>query len=221
MPDALRILVAEDEILLREGLVRLLEEAGFDVVGQAGTAEEAIHLADRLRPDVALLDIRMPPTRTDEGMRVAEVLDQQRPDIGLLLLSHHVEAIYATRLLDRRTRAVGYLLKDRVTDLDRFAEAVRRIASGGVVVDSKVVDALMGRRRAGDPLGELSARERELLGLMAEGRTNQAIAETLFLSPKTIETHVRSIFMKLDLSSDVADNRRVLAVLRYLSATRG
>ena len=163
----------------------------------------------------------MPPTGTDEGLRVAELLNERHPDIALLVLSHHVEVVYAMRLLQRRTRAIGYLLKDRVSDLDRFAEAVHRVASGGVVVDTKVIDALMQRKHAGDPLGDLSGRERELLGLMAEGRTNTAIAQALFLSPKTVETHVRSIFGKLDLSVTEQDNRRVLAVLRYLSATKG
>ena len=217
----MRVLVAEDELLLREGLVRLLEEGGFEVVAQAGDAEDAVRRSLALKPDVVLLDIRMPPTHTDEGLRVAEHLHERLPEAGVLLLSHHVEAAYAVRLLERRTRGIGYLLKDRVTDLEAFAEAVRRVGGGGAVVDPKVVERLMGRRRLEDPLAELSDRERDLLALMAEGRSNAAIARTLFLSPKTVESHVRSIFGKLGLAPAEEDNRRVLAVIGFLRASQG
>lgn len=217
----MRVLLAEDELLLREGVARLLEDAGFDVVARCGDAEEAVRRAMAHKPDVALLDIRMPPTGTDEGMRVAEHLRERLPRTAVLVLSHHVEPAYAMRLLERRSSGIGYLLKDRVTDVEQFAEAVRRVGAGGAVVDPKVVDTAMRRRRVDDPVAELTERERELLRLMAEGRSNAAIAATLFLSPKTVETHVRSIFAKLGLAPDESDNRRVLAVLRYLRSSEG
>lgn len=214
----MRVLVADDEVLLREGLVRLLEDAGFDVVGQAGDAEEALRKTAALRPDVAVLDIRMPPTRTDEGFRVAEILGERHPEIGVLVLSAHIESEFAMRLLERRTRGIGYLLKQSVAEVDGFAEAVRRVGSGGAAVDPQVVRAAFDRRRADDPLALLTDRERELLKLMAEGRSNAGIGKALFLSPKTIESHVGSILSKLDLPPDAGENRRVLAVLRYLQA---
>lgn len=217
----MRVLVAEDELLLREGLVRLLGEAGFDVVAQVGDADDAVRRSMALEPDVVLLDIRMPPTHTDEGLRVAEHLHERIPGTAVLLLSHHVEAAYAVRLLERRSSGIGYLLKDRVTDLATFAEAVRRVGGGGTVVDPKVVKRLMDRRRVDDPLAALTDRERDLLALMAEGRSNAAIAKALYLSPKTVETHVRSIFAKLGLAPDEGDNRRVLAVISYLRAPQG
>lgn len=217
----MRVLVAEDELLLREGLVRLLEEAGFEVVAQVGDAEDAVRRTLALKPDVVLLDIRMPPTHSDEGLRVAEHLHERRPATAVLLLSHHVEAAYAVRLLERRSSGIGYLLKDRVTDLGTFAEAVRRVGEGGAVVDPKVVKGLMERPRVDDPVADLSERERDLLALMAEGRSNSAIARRMYLSPKTVETHVRSIFTKLGLAPDEGDNRRVLAVIKFLRAAQG
>ena len=217
----MRVLVAEDEVLLREGLVRLLEESGFDVVAQVGHAEDAVRRSLALKPDVVLLDIRMPPTHSDEGLRVAEHLHERLPGTAVLLLSHHVESAYAVRLLERRSTGIGYLLKDRVTDLDAFSEAVRRVGAGGAVVDPKVVKRLMDRKRVDDPLAEFSGRERDLLALMAEGRSNAAIARTMHLSPKTVETHVRSIFGKLGLAQGEDDNRRVLAVISFLRASEG
>jgi DNA-binding NarL/FixJ family response regulator len=216
-----RVLVAEDELLLREGLVRLLGEAGFEVVAQVGDAEDAVRRSLALKPDVVLLDIRMPPTHSDEGLRVAEHLHERLPGTAVLLLSHHVEAAYAVRLLERRSTGIGYLLKDRVTDLETFAEAVRRVGAGGTVVDPKVVKRLMDRPRVDDPVAGLTDRERDLLALMAEGRSNAAIARAMYLSPKTVETHVRSIFGKLGLAPDEGDNRRVLAVIRFLRAAQG
>ena len=212
----MKVLVADDELLLREGVARLLEDACFEVVARCADADDAVRKAVAHRPDVALLDIRMPPTNTDEGMRVAEHLHERLPETAVLVLSHHLEPAYAMRLLERRSTRVGYLLKDRITDVETFTEAVRRVGGGGAVVDPKVVSTAMNRRRVDDPLADLSDRERQLLHLMAEGRSNVAIAQSLFLSSKTVETHVRSIFSKLGLSVDEADNRRVLAVLRYL-----
>lgn len=214
----MRVLIAEDEVLLREGLVRLLEEAGLEVVGQAGTAEEALRKAGALRPDVAILDIRMPPTHTDEGLRVAEILGERHPDMGVLVLSQYVESELAMRLLEKRTRGIGYLLKQSVSEVDSFADAVRRVGNGGAAVDPRVVFSAINRPRVDDPLAALTDRERELLALMAEGLSNSGIGRKLFLSPKTIESHVRSILLKLDLAPDEDENRRVLAVLKYLRA---
>lgn len=214
----MRVLVAEDEVLLREGLCRLLEDAGHDVVARVGTAEEALRKAGAYRPDVAILDIRMPPTHTDEGVRVAELLGERHPEIGVLLLSQYVESHYAMRLLNQRTKGIGYLLKQTVAEVDTFVAAVLRVGAGGAAVDPRVVAAALDRPRAHDPLAELTARERDILGLMAEGRSNAGIAKALFLSPKTVEAHVRSILMKLQLPLDEDENRRVLAVLRYLDS---
>jgi DNA-binding NarL/FixJ family response regulator len=213
-----RVVVADDSVLLREGVVRLLEDAGFDVVGQAGDGEELLRKTRAHRPDVAIVDIRMPPTHTDEGVRAAQAIREELPDTGVLVLSQYVEQQYAIELLGDDAAGVGYLLKDRVTDLEQFAEAVRRVAGGGSALDPEVVSEMLGRKRGGDPLEELTPREREVLGLMAEGRSNQAIAEALTVTERAVEKHVTSIFGKLDLAPAAEDHRRVLAVLTYLNA---
>jgi DNA-binding NarL/FixJ family response regulator len=213
-----RVIVADDSVLLREGIVRLLEEASFDVVGQAGDAEELIRKAKAHKPDVAIIDIRMPPTHIDEGLRAARAIRDELPDTGVLVLSQYLEEDYALELLGDDAAGVGYLLKDRVSDLDRFSEAVRRVAEGGSALDPKVVSQMLGRRRVEGPLEELTAREREVLGLMAEGRTNLAIADTLVISERAVEKHVTSIFAKLNLPPTAEDHRRVLAVLAFLGS---
>jgi DNA-binding NarL/FixJ family response regulator len=212
----MRLIVADDSLLFREGLVRLLSEQGFEVVAQAANAEDLLRRISGLRPDLAIVDIRMPPTYTDEGLQAALAIAERHPDVGVVVLSQHVEASYAMRLLEESTAGRGYLLKDRVSDLDAFADAVRRVGEGGSVVDPEVVAALVGRRRDEDPLARLTEREREILKLMAEGRSNSGICDRLFLSPRTVESHVRTIFHKLGLAEAHDDNRRVLAVLTYL-----
>ncbi len=216
-----RIVIAEDEALLREGLARLLTEAGFEVAARAGTPDDALRKVGAHRPDVLLVDLRMPPTHSDEGLQVAEAVLERQPDIGILVLSHFLESAYAMRLLELRRHGVGYLLKNRVGDIATLVEAIRRVAAGGTVIDPKIISALVERRDRAGPLAELSAREREVLALMAEGRSNPAICSTLFLSRKTVETHVRSIFLKLGLPPAQDDSRRVLAVLTYLRASDG
>jgi DNA-binding NarL/FixJ family response regulator len=213
-----RVVVADDSVLLREGVVRLLEEAGFEVVGQAGDGEDLLRKTRAHKPDVAIVDIRMPPTHTDEGVRAAQAIREELPGTGVLVLSQYVEQQYAIELLGEDAAGVGYLLKDRVTDLEQFAEAVRRVAEGGSALDPEVVSEMLGRKRSGDPLHELTPREREVLGLMAEGRSNQAIAEALVITERAVEKHVTSIFGKLGLSPAAEDHRRVLAVLTYLNA---
>ena len=215
---ALRVVIADDSVLLREGLCRLLEESGFDVVGQAGDAEDLMRKVGAHKPDVAVVDVRMPPTHTDEGLRAARAIRAEHPGTAVLVLSQYVEEAYALDLLSESTERTGYPLKDRVSDVDTFTDAVRRVANGGSALDPEVVALLLGRRRREDPLESLTAREREVLGLMAEGRSNNAIAEALVVTERAVEKHVTSIFSKLDLPPTVEDHRRVLAVLAYLRA---
>jgi DNA-binding NarL/FixJ family response regulator len=211
-----RVVLAEDSVLLREGIASLLADAGFEIVGQAGTAEQLLLKVRSYKPDVAIVDIRMPPTQTDEGLRAAQVIREQHPGVGVLVLSQYVESGYALELLQTSAEGVGYLLKDRVSDTREFADAVRRVAKGGSVLDPEVVSRLVGRRRREDPLSELTPREREVLELIAEGRSNQGIAERLVVTERAVEKHVTSIFGKLGLPAAPADHRRVLAVLAYL-----
>jgi len=213
-----RIVLADDSMLLREGLVRLLEEAGFDVVAQSGTADDLLRHVAMHKPDVAIVDIRMPPTHTDEGLRAAQTIREKHPDVGVVVLSAHVEPGYAMELLADNAEGVGYLLKDRVSDLEEFAGAVRRVGEGGSALDPTVVSELVGRRRREDPLEGLTPREREVLEAMAEGRSNAAIAGRLFVTERAVEKHVTSIFQKLRLPTSDENHRRVLAVLQYLRA---
>jgi serine/threonine-protein kinase len=213
----LRLVLADDSLLLREGMARLVTEAGFDVVGQAGDAPTLLTAIRTHQPDVAIIDIRMPPTFTDEGLQAAEAIRTEHgTTVGILVLSQYVETTFALRLVADGAGGVGYLLKDRVDDLDDFADAIRRIAKGGSVIDPEVVAQLVGRRRARRPIDDLTEREREVLSLMAEGRSNQAICDRLFLAPKTVEAHIANIFSKLELLPAPDDHRRVLAVLAYL-----
>jgi DNA-binding NarL/FixJ family response regulator len=214
----MRVVIADDAVLLREGVARILEEAGFEVVGQAGNADELMLKVRSYDPNVAVVDIRMPPTHTDEGLRAAQEIREKHPGVGVLVLSQYVEAAYAMELLSESAEGVGYLLKDRVSDVKEFADAVRRVGDGGSALDPTIVSQLVGRRRSDDPIDQLTPREREVLGLMAEGRSNSAISQTLFLSPKTVEANVGQIFRKLDLPPSPDDHRRVLAVLEHLRA---
>jgi DNA-binding NarL/FixJ family response regulator len=211
-----RVVVAEDSTLFREGLVRVLAEAEVEVVAEARNAHELRTFVERERPDVAIIDVRMPPTQTDEGTRTANELKAELPELGVLILSQVVETKHALDLFSEWPEGFGYLLKDRVLAIDDFLDAVRRVAAGGTAIDPEVVGQLMGRRRERDPLEELTTREREVLGLMAEGLSNRGICDRLFLSPKTVETHINSIFTKLRLSPAPDDHRRVLAVLAFL-----
>ena len=212
----MRVVLADDSVLLREGVARLLQDAGFEVVGQAGTAEELMLKVRSYSPDVAIVDIRMQPTHTDEGLRAAREIREKYPGTGVLVLSQYAEPGYALELLSESAEGVGYLLKDRIADVDDFVAAVRRVADGGSALDPTVVSQLVGRRRRDDPLEELTPREREVLELMAEGRSNQAIAERLFITMRAVEKHVTSIFSKLGLPATSEDHRRVLAVLAFL-----
>jgi DNA-binding NarL/FixJ family response regulator/class 3 adenylate cyclase len=214
----LRVVLADDSVLLREGIARLLTESGFDVVGQSGDPDDLMLKVRSYSPDVAIVDIRMPPTQTDEGLRAAQQIRESHPGVGVLVLSQYVEPAYAMELLAESAEGVGYLLKDRVSDVDEFAAAVRRVAEGGSALDPALVTQLVGRRRQHDPIEELTAREREVLELMAEGRSNQAIGEALYITPRAVEKHITSIFGKLRLPQAVEDHRRVLAVLAYLRA---
>jgi len=210
--------IAEDSVLLREGIARLLSEAGHEVCGQAGDAKDLIRKVRAHKPDVAVIDVRMPPTQTDEGLRAAQSIRQEMPEVGLLVLSQYVEEVYARELLADSAEGVGYLLKDRISDVDRFIEAVARVGNGGSVLDPEVVSAMLGRRLGEGPLDGLTPREREVLSLMAEGRSNRAIAERLVVTERAVEKHVTGIFSKLDLPPAGGDHRRVLAVRRFLSA---
>jgi serine/threonine-protein kinase PknK len=212
-----RVVLAEDDVLLREGLASLLGRARFDVVGQAGDATQLLEMVRERRPELAVVDIRMPPTHTTEGLDAAETIRSEFPEIGIVVLSAHVEVEHAMALLARGERT-GYLLKSRVTDVDDFVDTLERVARGGSVVDPGLVQELVAARHREDPLGELTAREREVLGLMAEGRSNAGIAHRLWVTEGTVEKHVRSILAKLPLSSTVEDHRRVLAVIAYLDS---
>ena len=212
----MRVVLAEDSVLLREGIARILDEAGIEVVGKAGDADDLLRKVRAHKPDVAITDIRMPPSHTDEGLRAAHEIRGELPEVGVLVLSQYVEEGYALDLLADNAAGLGYLLKDRVGDVDAFLDAVRRVADGGSALDPEVVSQLLGRKRRDDPLDELTAREREVLGLMAEGRSNHAIAETLVVTERAVEKHVTNIFSKLDLVNTPEDHRRVLAVLAYL-----
>ncbi len=212
----MRIALADDSVLLREGLAQILRAQGFEVVAEAGNAQELLDAVARTEPDVAVVDIRMPPSHTDEGLALAEELRERYPRVAVLVLSQYVEAEYALRLLERNEQGAGYLLKDRVLDVAELTDAIRRVARGGCVVDPTLVAQLVDRPREDDGLGELTEREREVLGLMAAGLTDRGIGERLFVTPKTVETHVRHIFAKLELPSGAAENRRVHAVLAYM-----
>jgi len=211
-----RVVVADDSTLLREGVVRLLEEAGIEVAGQAADAEELMRKVRAHKPDVAIVDVRMPPTHTDEGLRAAREIRAELPEVAVLVLSQYVEVAYARELLAESAEGVGYLLKDRVADVATLTDAVHRVGGGGSVLDPEVVSQMLGRQRRDDPLATLTPREREVLGLMAEGRSNAAIAAELVVTDRAVEKHVTGIFAKLELTSSSEDHRRVLAVLRFL-----
>lgn len=214
----MRVILADDSVLLRSGLARLLVEAGFEIAGEAGDAEALLALAERERADAAIVDIRMPPTHTDEGLRAARELHRRYPAMGVLVLSQHVHPTYAAELLAGGATGMGYLLKDRVSDVKDLTESVQRVASGGCVLDPEVVAQLVARPRRGDPLTQLSDREREVLSQMAEGRSNKAIGERLFITEHTVEKHIQAIFAKLELPATADDHRRVLAVLTFLNS---
>jgi DNA-binding NarL/FixJ family response regulator len=210
------LIVADDSLLLREGISRLLVEAGFQVVGLASDADEALAQVEQHKPDVAIVDIRMPPTNSDEGLKAAQEIRAHHPDVGVLVLSQHVELGLAARLLAENAAGMGYLLKDRITDLDEFAAAIRRVGAGGSALDPAIVSQLLGRRRNDDVLEHITVREREVLALMAEGYSNQAIADRLVVTVRAVEKHVTSIFDKLGLPVTTDSHRRVLAVLAFL-----
>jgi DNA-binding NarL/FixJ family response regulator len=212
----MRLVLADDSVILREGLARLLREQGFEVVAQVGTAPELLAAVARLEPDLAIIDIRMPPSHTDEGLVAAEELRTRHPTVGVLVLSQYVEAEYALRLLERGERGAGYLLKDRVLDMTDLADAVRRVGEGGSVIDPALVEQLVQRPSANGGLANLTQRERDVLALIAQGLSDRGIAQRLVVTHKTVETHVRHIFSKLDLPRGAAENRRVHAVLAFL-----
>jgi DNA-binding NarL/FixJ family response regulator len=214
----IRVVVADDSVLLREGVVRILKEAGFEVVGQCGTAGDLMLKVRSYEPDLAIVDIRMPPTHSDEGLRAAQEIREHHPGTAVLVLSQYVESGYALELLADSAEGVGYLLKDRVMDVTDFTAAVNRVAAGGTALDPDVVSRLVGRRRGTGPLDELTPREREVLELIAEGRSNHAIAAQLVITERAVEKHVTNIFGKLNLPATAEDHRRVLAVLAYLNA---
>ena len=212
----MRVVIADDEALLREGLARLLEDAGFEVAGRCGDAEALLRMVDALKPDVAIVDIRMPPGHGDDGLIAAQEIRRRHPDVGVLVLSHYLDSRYAARLLEEVPAGAGYLLKDRVSEVAVMADALRRIDEGECVIDPTIVSRLVARKRARGPLDVLTEREREVLALVAEGRSNGAIGEKLFLSRKTVDAHISQIFLKLDLRESPEDHRRVLAVLAFL-----
>ena len=212
----MRVVIADDEVLLREGLARLLTEAGFEVVGKAGDLDDLLHQVATLRPDLVVVDIKMPPSHTDEGLRAAESIRRTQPDVGVLILSHYLESRYAMRVLQEHPSGIGYLLKERVSDVAVLTDALRRIHEGECVLDPTIVARLLRRKPGQVGLSELTDREIEVLGLIAEGRSNQGISEALTLSPKTVEAHIREIFSKLGLEEAGEYHRRVLAVLAYL-----
>ncbi len=214
----MRVVIADDSVLLREGVARVLADDGFDIVRGVGSADELLDCVARWSPDVAIVDIRMPPTHTDEGLVAAQTIRKRWPGVGVLVLSQYIETDYALRLLEGGEEKCGYLLKDRVLDVHQLGEAVRRVHEGGVVVDPELVARLVDRSRPPSPLDELTSREREVLALMAEGLTDRGIGSRLFVTPKTVETHIRHIFGKLGLRASATDNKRVLAVLAYLRA---
>jgi len=213
-----RVVVADDSMLTREGIVRLLRDAGIEVVAEAEDADALLRHVDSDRPDVAIVDIRMPPTHTDEGLVAVRAIRADHPEVGALLLSQYVEPSYAMRLLEDQPERVGYLLKDRVQDIAVVVDALRRIADGETVIDPTIVSRLLGRRRREDPVERLTEREREVLGLIAEGMSNKAIAARLFVTERTVEAHVTQIFQKLELPESADQHRRVLAVLAFLRA---
>jgi DNA-binding NarL/FixJ family response regulator len=212
----MRVVVADDSPLLRQGVAQVLADSDIDVVAEVGDAAALRTAVARLKPDLAIVDVRMPPTQTDEGARAAAEIRAEHPEVNVLLLSQDVEAQHALKLFSERPEGFGYLLKDRVLAIDDFIASVRRVAAGGTAIDPEVVDQLLGRRRAHDPLDDLTPRERDVLALMAEGRSNHGICQKLYLSPKTVESHVHSIFVKLGIAEAPDDHRRVLAVLAYL-----
>jgi DNA-binding NarL/FixJ family response regulator len=214
----MRVVIAEDSPLFREGLVHVLGSNGFEVVADVGDPVSLTNAVERLQPDLAIVDVRMPPSQTDEGARAAVEMRARHPKLAVLLLSQVVEAQHALKLLSEQPEGFGYLLKDRVLNIAEFIQSVHRVAGGGTAIDPEVVSQLLGRRRERNPLDDLTVREREVLELMAEGRSNRGICEALFLSPKTVESHVHNIFAKLDITAAPDDHRRVLAVLRYLRA---
>ena len=215
----MRVVIAEDSLLLRRGAIRLLEDAAFEVVGEAGDADELLRLVRAERPDVAVVDIRMPPTHVDEGLQAARTIRAELPGMGVLMLSQYVEERYVTALLEHGAAGVGYLLKDRVAEIERFTDAIRQVAEGGSVLDPEVVTHMLGRRGDGGPLERLTEREGEVLQLMAEGKTNRAISQQLYMSERAVERHVTGIFTKLELPVTDQDHRRVLAVLAYVKGT--
>jgi DNA-binding NarL/FixJ family response regulator len=212
----MRVVIADDAALVREGVARLLAENGLEVLDQVGDGDALLRSVRDHRPDAALVDIRMPPTHTDEGLRAAREIRSRYPETAVLVLSQHLELEYALQLVEERPEGVGYLMKERVGRVQQLIDALQRVAAGECVVDRAVVDELLARRRRVDPIAELTPREREILALMAEGRSNQGICRTLWLSPKTVETHIRGAFAKLGIRGAPEDNRRVLAVLAYL-----
>ena len=212
----MRVVIGEDSLLLRAGIARLLEDAGIEVAAQAGDLDDVLRKVRAHKPDIAIVDIKMPPTHTDEGLEAARVIRSELPGTAVLVLSQYVEKDYAAELLAESAEGVGYLLKDRVADLERFIDAIRRVADGGSVLDPEVVSQMLARRRSTGPLDDLTPREREVLSMMAEGRSNHSIAAELVVTERAVEKHVTSIFAKLNLPATADDHRRVLAVLAYL-----